>query len=78
MLYSLVDPNIHVPVLFIGATRDFALPPSMALAQGRFIKNLTNKELKCSHWMVWEATDEVNAVLKEWIEGVVFGPKAKL
>lgn len=65
-------------MLFIGATRDAALPPSMALGQRKFIPDLTSKQVEASHWMVWEQTDEVNSILKDWIGNVVFASKAKL
>ncbi|KAF3205008.1 hypothetical protein TWF679_009445 [Orbilia oligospora] len=74
----LQDPMVRVPVLFIGATRDAALPPSMALGQKKFIPDLTSKQVEASHWMVWEQTDEVNSILKDWIGNVVFASKAKL
>ncbi|TGJ70009.1 hypothetical protein EYR41_006007 [Orbilia oligospora] len=74
----LQDPIVRVPVLFIGGTRDTALPPSMALGQKKFIPDLTSKQVEASHWMVWEQTDEVNSILKDWIGNVVFASKAKL
>ncbi|KAK6543777.1 hypothetical protein TWF694_000509 [Orbilia ellipsospora] len=75
---QLRDQMVHVPVLFIGATKDAALPPSMAAGQKRYIPGLTSKLVEASHWMVWEQTDEVNGILKEWFETVVFSAKAKL
>ncbi|EPS38166.1 hypothetical protein H072_8033 [Dactylellina haptotyla CBS 200.50] len=75
---ALHDPIVKVPVLFIGATRDAALPPSMALGQKRFIPDLTSKQVEASHWMVWEKTDEINGLLTEWFENVVLSSKAKL
>ncbi|KAJ6263181.1 Tropinesterase [Drechslerella dactyloides] len=72
------DPVIKVPVLFLGASRDAALPPSMAAGQGRFIPDLTTRTLECSHWMAWEKTDEVNALIASWLDDRLFGPRARL
>ncbi|EWC44492.1 hypothetical protein DRE_06760 [Drechslerella stenobrocha 248] len=76
---ALRDPIIQVPVLFLGASRDAALPPAMAAGQGKNIPDLTTRQLECSHWMAWEKKDEVNAILKVWLEERVFGlEKARL
>ncbi|KAF3916087.1 hypothetical protein ABW20_dc0103197 [Dactylellina cionopaga] len=72
------DPTIKVPVLFVGATRDAAVPPFMAAGQGKYIPNLTSTQVEASHWMVWEKTDEVNGIITNWVENVVFSPKSKL
>ncbi|KAK6341320.1 hypothetical protein TWF696_008399 [Orbilia brochopaga] len=72
------DPVIKVPVLFLGASRDAALPPSMAAGQGRYIQDLTSRTLECSHWMAWEKSDEVNALVTDWLEDRAFGVKARL
>jgi soluble epoxide hydrolase/lipid-phosphate phosphatase len=70
--------DINVPYLFVAATHDMALPPSMAKHQGKFIPNLTTRELKSSHWVMEETPETLLVILKEWLDKVVFGPKSKI
>jgi len=69
---------IKVPVLWVAATHDLALPPNMGAQQPKYIKDLTTYELPSSHWIMAEFPDETNAVLKEWIQGVCLGGQSKL
>jgi len=71
---------INVPYLYLAATHDVATPPSVALATGQaaMIPNLSVREVKSSHWVLAECPDEVNEILKEWIEGVCLGSRTKL
>lgn len=50
----------------------------MSKGMERSIPQLTRREVDAGHWALWQAKDEVNAVLKEWFENVVFGDKVKL
>jgi len=70
--------GIEVPVLFIQATRDAALPPSMSAGMEEKLPNLTRKEVDASHWALWQAPDKVNSFIREWLETVAFGGKSTL
>ncbi|KAL4780160.1 Alpha/Beta hydrolase protein [Aspergillus varians] len=70
---SLPTETIDVPVLFIQALRDDALPPSLGKTMGKFMPNLTTKQVNTSHWALWEKPEEVNAILDAWLNEVVDG-----
>ena len=57
-----------MPVLFIQATDDVALPPSLSEGMERFLPNLTRKEVEASHWALWQKPVEVNGMVREWLE----------
>jgi hypothetical protein len=42
------------------------------VAEGKF----TRKEVKASHWALWQTADEVNTIVTEWI-GDVLGKKLR-
>lgn len=65
--------KIEVPVLFIGATGDTALPPAMAAMMDRYLDQLTKKEVNASHWALWQAADEVNGIVGEWLAKLLPG-----
>lgn len=60
--------TIDVPVLFIQATGDAALPPSLSEGMERFVTNLTRKEVEASHWALWQKPGEINGMVREWLE----------
>ncbi|MCJ1358776.1 MAG: hypothetical protein MMC33_008776 [Icmadophila ericetorum] len=66
------DPMLKVPILFISASKDAALPPAMSMGMNKFIPNLTRREVHAGHWALWEAKDAVNAAIKEWIERAIW------
>ncbi|KAI9801083.1 MAG: hypothetical protein M1833_002951 [Piccolia ochrophora] len=70
--------TIDIPVLFIQATHDVALPTWMAANMPNYLSQLTIKQVEASHWVHWEQPDKVNDLLTEWFEGVVFGGKSTL
>ncbi|CAG8971843.1 hypothetical protein HYALB_00001954 [Hymenoscyphus albidus] len=75
------DPEtfkFKMPFLFIGGTRDVALPPAMALGMEKHFRSLTKGEVNTSHWALWEKPDEVNAYIKEFLFGAGGGKKASL
>ena len=39
----------------------------------RSIPRLTRRQVDTSHWALWEKPEEVNGIIKNWLEGVVFG-----
>ncbi|KAL6717018.1 hypothetical protein ACLMJK_004932 [Lecanora helva] len=62
--------EIGVPVLFIQATRDQALPPVMSEGMERYIPKLTRESVGTSHWALWEAPQQVNDLISHWLEKV--------
>lgn len=44
----------------------------------RSIPKLTRGEVPAGHWALWQTPAETNAIIKDWIEGVVLGGKSKL
>lgn len=61
---------IDVPVLFIQATKDDALPPSMSEGMEEYCPNMTRKSVATGHWALWEAPEQVNGMIGEWLEKV--------
>lgn len=64
---SLTKSNIDIPVLLIQASKDSALPPSMANGMGKYIPNLTKVEVNASHWALWQAAEAVNDLIETWL-----------
>lgn len=67
---SILDRRITVPVLFIQALRDQALPPHLGKSMKKHIPQVTVKEVNTSHWALWEKPEEVNTILTEWLNNV--------
>ena len=65
---SLKQSTVDIPVLFIAAARDAALPPSMSVKMEQYIPNLTRNEVDTSHWALVEAADQVNDMIKGWLK----------
>ena len=63
--------KFEMPALYIGGTRDTALPPSLSTGMEKCFRNLTRGEVNASHWALWETPAEVNRYLKEWLGGIV-------
>lgn len=59
---------IDIPVLFIAATKDEALPPAMSQAMDKYIPDLTRKSVDTRHWALWEKPEAVNLIIREWLE----------
>lgn len=75
----ILDRNkLTQPLLFITATNDNALPPSMSRNLDKVVPQLTRGEVDASHWAQWEKPEECNRIIKGWIEEVVFGGKSML
>ncbi|KAK6209645.1 hypothetical protein QIS74_11229 [Colletotrichum tabaci] len=65
------DYKVTPPSLFILASKDTALPPAMAAGMDKNFVDLTRGEVKATHWALWEAPEEVNEQIKQWIESKV-------
>ena len=63
--------KFDMPVLFIGGTRDTALPPALSKGMEKWFRSLTRGEVNASHWALWEKPVEINQYLKEWLGGIV-------
>lgn len=63
--------KLEMPALLVTASRDKALPPSMSAGMERHFTKLAREEVDASHWALTHAADNVNALLKEWLEGVM-------
>ena len=73
-LLDKLPPNRHieVPVFFLAANDDVALPPSMSKKMGEFIPNLTKDiQYNASHWILSECANDVNRRLDEWLNSKV-------
>ncbi|SMY22555.1 unnamed protein product [Zymoseptoria tritici ST99CH_1A5] len=70
--------TIKQPTLYIFATKDGILTRELTLGMERHIPNLTRGEVPAGHWALWHTPVQTNALIKDWIEGVVLGGKTKL
>jgi pimeloyl-ACP methyl ester carboxylesterase len=61
---GLDDPIIKVPVLFIQALQDQALPHR---GMEHFIPQLTTQKVEATHWVLWEEPEQVNRILSTWL-----------
>ncbi|KAF3343559.1 Solute carrier family 25 member 42 [Verticillium dahliae VDG2] len=60
--------NFTMPGLYVGATMDTALPPSMSAGMERYFpEGLARGEVVSSHWALWQAAAGVNKIVGEWI-----------
>ena len=65
-------PRIAAPSLMIMASRDSALPPSLAAHMDRHFDDLTKREVDASHWALWApAAAETNKHIGEFVQRVL-------
>ena len=69
--------KVQPPALFISATRDRALPPSMSQGMEEGFEDLSRDEVNATHWALVEAADDVNRIITEWLNKVLNGSQAK-
>lgn len=50
----------------------------MSANMEKSLPQLTRKEVNTNHWALWEAPEQVNEIVKEWLEEVVFGGRSSL
>jgi soluble epoxide hydrolase/lipid-phosphate phosphatase len=60
--------KFEMPVLFISASKDAALPPAMSKGMEQWFKSLSRGEVDANHWALWEKPAEVNQCIKEFLE----------
>ena len=63
-----LDPTLKCPVLYIGGLKDYICIPKFFAEQKKFIADLETTELETSHWTMEEKPDDVNKIIKNWIE----------
>lgn len=67
------EHKFNMPALFISATNDPALPPSMSEGMDKYFDNLTRGEVEASHWALWQAAGDVNDKVVKWVSDVSGG-----
>lgn len=73
---AILNQRITVPVLFIQALRDPALPPHLGRSMLKTVPRLSLKQVDTSHWALWEKPEDVNGIIAKWMTEVVFGEAA--
>ncbi|KAH7329112.1 Alpha/Beta hydrolase protein [Stachybotrys elegans] len=69
--------QLHLPLLFIGASKDIALPPAMSASMDQTCTNLTRAEVEASHWALVEKPKEVNDSIENWLREKVLKGELK-
>lgn len=69
---AILDRKITIPVLFIQALKDSALPPRLGKSMAKHVPNMTMKQVNTAHWALWEKPEEVNGIISTWLKDVVF------
>ncbi|KAJ6133910.1 hypothetical protein N7523_000232 [Penicillium sp. IBT 18751x] len=69
---AILSRRIEIPVLFIQALKDEALPPHLGKSMAKHIPNLTLKQVNTAHWALWEKPEDVNEIIATWLKDVVF------
>lgn len=54
------------------------LSEDLTRGMDKAIPNLSKGRVPAGHWALWQTPGETNAIIKKWVEGVVFGGKSKL
>ncbi len=63
-----VDPVIRAPSLFVGAEKDFFLPPSGADGMEALVPDLEKALIPdCGHWVMWEQPAALNRLIIDWL-----------
>ncbi|KAL8855000.1 MAG: hypothetical protein Q9221_000196 [Calogaya cf. arnoldii] len=60
------------------STKDEALPPSMSRSMDKYFQDLTRKTVDTHHWALWEKPEEVNQIIREWLEEYIAKHKSHL
>lgn len=69
---------LNLPVLFIAGLKDNVLKPEMSKGMENFISQLSRGEVPSGHWALTQTPEQVNGLIKEWLQDVVFGVKSSL
>ena len=77
--HRLEKTTIEIPTLFIQAAKDAALPPALSVGMEKYFSYLTKRNVQTSHWALWEAPEQLNDMIKHWLEATAFaGGKSSL
>jgi pimeloyl-ACP methyl ester carboxylesterase len=63
--------KLSMPALFLAATQDDVLPPSMSEGMDQYFENLTRREVDASHWALWQSPAKVNEQIVAWLKTVL-------
>lgn len=61
---------IDVPILFVQAERDKALPPGLSQGMESFCPKLTRESVPTSHWALWEGAAHINRFIERWLKKI--------
>ncbi|KAG9695846.1 alpha/beta-hydrolase, partial [Aureobasidium melanogenum] len=75
---KLETKQIIQPVLFISGKLDAVLTPEMSKGMEAFIPRLKRREVKTGHWALTQAPEEVNHIVKGWLQEEVSGGRCAL
>ena len=67
------EDRIQIPTLFIAASDDQALPPSLSKGMEDYVPNLTRRQVDTTHWALIEAPAQVNEYIWEWLDPLLDG-----
>ena len=56
------------------ALQDAVLTPDLARGMEQYFPKLTRREVATGHWALWEAPEEVNGMIRDWLDIVAFEP----
>ncbi|KAF7857256.1 hypothetical protein EAF04_009497 [Stromatinia cepivora] len=70
VLFQEKGVKVDIPTMFIAGSRDAALPPAMSEGMEKWFGEgkLKKAEVDSSHWALWEKSQEVNALIGEFLE----------
>ncbi|MCJ1478183.1 hypothetical protein MMC13_006859 [Lambiella insularis] len=66
-------PIIDIPILFIQALDDSVLTPALARGMERYMPKLSRREVSAGHWALWQKPEQVNGLIREWLEAEASG-----
>ncbi len=74
------DIKVNPPTLFIGASRDVALPPKMTRGMEQNFKELQRAEVDGGHWILVQCAEQCNKIIGGFLEDIVSrdGDKSKI
>ncbi|MCJ1413409.1 hypothetical protein MMC19_007514 [Ptychographa xylographoides] len=65
---TLGKTTIECPTLFVLATQDGVLSPALARGMEQYFTRLTRQEVAAGHWALWQAAEEVNRMIQQWLD----------
>jgi soluble epoxide hydrolase / lipid-phosphate phosphatase len=76
--FRLETATIDVPTLMITATKDIILTPALSRNMEKYLPRLSRGEVQANHWALTQKGDEVNKIVKEWLEREVLELRSSL